>query len=137
MKPLALAACFLLSLVLLSARPAALGAQEGGDEGQAQSDERPRPQKKSKGKKKGYDYSRSRYKAYRVLTDKEPRTYRFDEEGNPILPAVKKKKKAAKKKLRPRPEAEESEAAPPVKEEPSEAKVEAEAEQSPREDVAP
>ena len=55
---------------------------------------------KKKAKKKGYDYDKSRYKAYGVLTDPEPRTYRFDENGNPVPPPGSKKtaKKAKKKK---------------------------------------
>lgn len=49
--------------------------------------------------KKPYDYEKSRYKSYRVLIGPEPRTYRFDEKGNPIQPKVKKPpvKKAVKK----------------------------------------
>lgn len=49
--------------------------------------------KKKKSKKD--EYEGSKYKSYRVLTDEEPRTYRFDENGQPI-PArkpLKKKKK--------------------------------------------
>ncbi len=52
---------------------------------------------KKKAKKKAYDYENSKYKAYRELAD-EPRTYRFDERGNPILPKDKKKAAAKKKK---------------------------------------
>ena len=52
---------------------------------------------KKKVKKKAYDYENSKYKAYQELTD-EPRTYRFDERGNPIPPKDKKKAAAKKKK---------------------------------------
>ena len=53
--------------------------------------------KKAKKKAKGYDYENSRYKAYKELVG-EPKTYRFDERGNPIPPPDAKKKQAGKKK---------------------------------------
>ena len=53
---------------------------------------------KKKTKKKGYDYDKSRYKAYGALTDLEPKTYRFDENGNPVPPPGSKKTAKKKKK---------------------------------------
>lgn len=48
--------------------------------------------KKAKGAKKkakkAYDYEASKYKA---IVPKEPTAYRYDAEGNPILPQAKKK----------------------------------------------
>ena len=63
--------------------------------------QKPKTKKSAKSKKKGYDYEKSKYKAYRVLTDKETRSYKFDEKGNPIPPASKKK--PARKKVQPKP----------------------------------
>ncbi len=54
--------------------------------------------KKPKKKKKGYDYEKSRYKAYGALTDLEPKTYKFDENGNPVPPPGSKKTASKKKK---------------------------------------
>lgn len=54
---------------------------------------------KKKAAKKAYDYEKSKYKAYGALVDKEPKTYRFDNKGNPIPPPSKKKKSSKKKSL--------------------------------------
>lgn len=54
---------------------------------------------KKKPKKAGYDYNNSKYKAYKVLTEDQERTYRFNEKGEPVKPAEAKKakKKPARK----------------------------------------
>lgn len=52
---------------------------------------------KKKKKVKKDEYEEHKYKSYRVLTD-EPKTYRFDANGNPI-PVEQPKKKKKKKKL--------------------------------------
>ncbi|MDD5657391.1 MAG: hypothetical protein PHF00_09085 [Elusimicrobia bacterium] len=84
--------------------PSALPAQEAPEAGQEQVEAPPAPKRQTKRKKKEYDYSKSKYKVYRALTGKEPRTYRFDENGNPIPPADKKKKTVKKNKKAPRPD---------------------------------
>jgi hypothetical protein len=56
---------------------------------------------KTKKKPKPYDYESSKYKAYRALTDDEPKSYRFDMKGNPIPPVSSKKKPPRKKKAAP------------------------------------
>jgi hypothetical protein len=68
----------------------------------ASTSEKKRPKKKPA----AYDYEKSRYKAYKALVD-EPRTYRFDERGNPIAPPAPGKKGAKKSKAAP-PQAEEA-----------------------------
>ncbi len=60
--------------------------------------------------KRGYDYDKSKYKAYKVLTEDENHSYRFDAKGNAILPA-QAKRRSSKRKVRPRPPLSEEDAA--------------------------
>jgi hypothetical protein len=76
--------------------PASLAAE---DETTATT-QKPQP-KKTKKKKKGYDYEKSKYKSYKALTGSEEKTYKFDEEGNPVPPTAKKKAVYMKGKPRP------------------------------------
>lgn len=78
--------------------PLAISATE---EGASVMEQNSKPKKSAGVKKKGYDYEKSKYKSYRALTDSEPRTYRFDEKGNPISQASKKKPVKKKGKLMP------------------------------------
>lgn len=74
----------MLAFVAAALPPAGFAAEAAPPAAQ-----KPKAKARSKSKndkKKNYDYEKSKYKAYRALTDSEPRTYRFDEKGNPIPP---------------------------------------------------
>ncbi len=60
--------------------------------------------------KRGYDYDKSKYKAYKVLTEDENHSYRFDAKGNAIPPA-RAKSRPSKRRVRPRPPLSEEDAA--------------------------
>ena len=49
-----------------------------------------------KKKKKIDPYEGSKYKSFKVLTPEESHTYRYDENGNPIVTGAKKKPKKKK-----------------------------------------
>ncbi|MBI5622732.1 MAG: hypothetical protein HY924_03030 [Elusimicrobia bacterium] len=70
---------------------APVGAEPGaGGASPAAADPKPEPRKAAKAKKKGYDYEKSKYKSD-ALSGSEPRTYKFNKEGEPILPSSKRK----------------------------------------------
>jgi hypothetical protein len=82
----------LLAAALLGGPAAPLFAQ-----GEANLVEPVKKPAKKKPVKKGYDYDRSKYKS-RELAEGEIKTYRFNEKGDPVIPADKKKKSVPAKK---------------------------------------